>query len=237
MSMTASTCSGRYASPVAAHRSRMYSTVSAEPNTTASSGAPPDPFPATPRCWKNSIWKSRMRRTSFGVSVAATMSGRWRTTHWYASSGSNTASGGVSVMRAASRNTNTAAIARTSPTTMNPMTHATPTAYGRCDVASGRRGTTFGAMRVVVLGAGFAGLELTTRLSDELGDDADVVLIDQTEDFVFGFSRRGVRFGRTPPEAVRHPYRDLVKPGVTFVSASVDAIDAIAKRVDTSAGA
>ena len=28
-------------------------------------------------------------------------------------------------------------------------------------------------LRVVVLGAGFGGLELTTRLSDELGDDVD----------------------------------------------------------------
>ncbi|MCI3948711.1 MAG: NAD(P)/FAD-dependent oxidoreductase, partial [Acidimicrobiales bacterium] len=36
-------------------------------------------------------------------------------------------------------------------------------------------------MRVVVLGAGFGGLELTTRLSDELGDDADVVLVDRTD--------------------------------------------------------
>ena len=35
-------------------------------------------------------------------------------------------------------------------------------------------------MRVVVLGAGFGGLELTTRLSEELGDDVDVVLIDQS---------------------------------------------------------
>jgi sulfide:quinone oxidoreductase len=91
-------------------------------------------------------------------------------------------------------------------------------------------------MRVVVLGAGFAGLELTTRLSDELGDDADVVLVDRTEDFVFGFSKLDVMFGRTVPEQVRHPYRDLVKPGVTFVRASVDAIDPVAKRVETSAG-
>ena len=73
-------------------------------------------------------------------------------------------------------------------------------------------------MRVVVLGAGFAGLELTTRLSDELGDEVDVVLVDQTDDFVFGFSKLDVMFGRTLPEAVRHSYRDLVKPGVTFVS-------------------
>jgi sulfide:quinone oxidoreductase len=91
-------------------------------------------------------------------------------------------------------------------------------------------------MRVVVLGAGFAGLELTTRLSDELGDDVDVVLVDRTDDFVFGFSKLDVMFGRTVPEAVRHPYRDLVKPGVRFVSASVEAIDAAAKRVETSAG-
>ena len=31
-------------------------------------------------------------------------------------------------------------------------------------------------MRVLVLGAGFGGLELTTRLSEALGDDVDVVL-------------------------------------------------------------
>ena len=52
-------------------------------------------------------------------------------------------------------------------------------------------------MRVLVLGAGFGGLELTTRLSDELGDDVDVVLIDKADGFVFGFSKLDVMFGRT----------------------------------------
>ena len=51
-------------------------------------------------------------------------------------------------------------------------------------------------MRVVVLGAGFGGLELTTRLSDEFGRDVEVVLIDQTDGFVFGFSKLEVMFGR-----------------------------------------
>ena len=69
-------------------------------------------------------------------------------------------------------------------------------------------------MRVLVLGAGFGGLELTTRLSEELGDEVEVVLIDQADGFVFGFSKLDVMFGRPCPEAVRHPYRDLVKPGV-----------------------
>ena len=91
-------------------------------------------------------------------------------------------------------------------------------------------------MRVLVLGAGFGGLELTTRLSDELADDIEVVLIDQRAGFVFGFSKLDVMFGRTNPDAVHHPYRDLVKPGVQFVQATVRAIDPEARRVSTDAG-
>ncbi len=91
-------------------------------------------------------------------------------------------------------------------------------------------------MRVVVLGAGFGGLELTTRLSDELGADVDVVLIDQSEDFVFGFSKLDVMFGRAPADAVRHPYTDLLKPGVEFVRTTVRSIDPTAKQVETDAG-
>lgn len=91
-------------------------------------------------------------------------------------------------------------------------------------------------MRVVVLGAGFGGLELTTRLSEEFGDDIEVVLIDQTDGFVFGFSKLDVMFGRTVAEAVRHPYRDIVKPGVRFVQATVRAIDPGARSVETDAG-
>jgi sulfide:quinone oxidoreductase len=92
-------------------------------------------------------------------------------------------------------------------------------------------------MGVVVLGAGFGGLELTTSLSEKFGDQAEVVLIDQSEGFVFGFSKLDVMFGRTRAEVVRHPYRDIVKPGVRFVQATVTAIDPVAKRVETNAGA
>ena len=53
-----------------------------------------------------------------------------------------------------------------------------------------------GRARVVVLGAGFAGLELTTRLSEEFGDEIEIVLIDQNDSFVFGFSKLDVMFGR-----------------------------------------
>ena len=92
-------------------------------------------------------------------------------------------------------------------------------------------------MRILVLGAGFGGLELTTRLADELGDEAEVVLIDRADGFVFGFSKLDVMFGRTTAEAVRHPYRDLVKPGVRFVQTTIRSIDPARRRVETDAGA
>jgi sulfide:quinone oxidoreductase len=91
-------------------------------------------------------------------------------------------------------------------------------------------------MRVLVLGAGFGGLELTTRLSEEFGDGVEVVLIDQADHFVFGFSKLDVMFGRTVAEAVRHSYGDLVKPGVRFVRTTIRAIDPTARSVETDAG-
>jgi len=92
-------------------------------------------------------------------------------------------------------------------------------------------------MRILVLGAGFGGLELSTRLSEEFGDQLELVLIDQAEGFVFGFSKLDVMFGRALPSGVIHPYRDLVKPGVRFVQTTIRSIDPTAKHVVTDAGA
>jgi sulfide:quinone oxidoreductase len=88
-------------------------------------------------------------------------------------------------------------------------------------------------VRVLVLGAGFGGLELTTRLSEALGDDADVTLIDRTDSFMFGFSKLDVMFGRRRPDEVRLRYRDIAKPGVRFLKETVTSIDPVAKRVTT----
>ena len=92
-------------------------------------------------------------------------------------------------------------------------------------------------MRVLVLGAGFGGLELTSRLSERFGDGVEIVLVDRADSFVFGFSKLDVMFGRVEAAHVRHAYRDVVKPGVRFVQAEVRAIDAAGKRVETDAGA
>ena len=90
--------------------------------------------------------------------------------------------------------------------------------------------------RVVVLGAGFGGLELSTILSETFGDGIDVVLVDRGDSFVFGFSKLDVMFGRKVPEDARHPYRDLVKPGVRFVQTAVRSIDPEHRRAVTDAG-
>jgi sulfide:quinone oxidoreductase len=88
--------------------------------------------------------------------------------------------------------------------------------------------------RVVVLGAGFGGLELTTLLSDAFGDELDLTLIDQSDHFVFGFSKLDVMFGRKTPEAVRLSYGSINKAGVRFRQESITAIDPVARRVTTS---
>ncbi|MGK2876987.1 MAG: NAD(P)/FAD-dependent oxidoreductase [Solirubrobacterales bacterium] len=91
-------------------------------------------------------------------------------------------------------------------------------------------------MRILVLGAGFGGLELTTTLAEEFGGELEITLIDKTDCFVFGFSKLDVMYGRVDEDHVKHRYADLVKPGVTFVHAEITKIDGAAKRVETSAG-
>ena len=90
--------------------------------------------------------------------------------------------------------------------------------------------------RVVILGAGFGGLELSTLMSEAFGDAIDVTLIDKSDSFVFGYSKLDVMFGRTTIDTVRMPYGNFVKPGVRFVRQTVVAIDPAKKRITTERG-
>jgi sulfide:quinone oxidoreductase len=86
---------------------------------------------------------------------------------------------------------------------------------------------------VLVLGAGFGGLELSSRLSDALGDQVDVTLIDRADAFVFGFWKLDVMFGKREPDAVRLHYRDITTPHVRFRQETVTAIDPVRRSVVT----
>ena len=88
--------------------------------------------------------------------------------------------------------------------------------------------------RVVILGAGFGGLELATRLSEEVADKVEVTLIDQNDSFLFGYSKLDVMFGRHAIDDVRMYYRDIVKPSVEFRHEVVEAIDPENRHVRTN---
>jgi len=91
-------------------------------------------------------------------------------------------------------------------------------------------------LRVVVLGAGFGGLELTSILSETIGDNLDLTLIDQNDSFYFGFSKLDVMFGRKPADAVKISYSSIVKPGVQFRKEIITSINPEKKIVTTQNG-
>src|SRR4051812_42384549 len=91
-------------------------------------------------------------------------------------------------------------------------------------------------LRVVVLGAGFGGLELSSILSEKLGNNLDLILIDKNDSFFFGFSKFDVMFGHKTSEAVRLYYTNILKPGMKFIRDTITSIDPVAKIVTTQYG-
>ncbi len=88
---------------------------------------------------------------------------------------------------------------------------------------------------VLILGAGFGGLELATRLLEMIPDDVRVTLIDRNDFFIFGFSKYEVLFGRKRPDEIKSYYRDLA-PAIDFRREQIESIDPVTRSVGTSAG-
>ena len=89
---------------------------------------------------------------------------------------------------------------------------------------------------VLILGAGFGGLELATRLSESYEDAVRVTLIDRSDSFFFGFSKLDVMLGRQTSDDVRLYYNDISKDGVEFRQETVTGIDPATRRVTTESG-
>jgi sulfide:quinone oxidoreductase len=85
---------------------------------------------------------------------------------------------------------------------------------------------------IVVLGAGFGGLEVSTGLKRELADDVSVTLIDKKDHFMAGFNKYDIIFGRE--NTIRKGYyTDLKKLGIKFFQDTVTALDLNGNRIVT----
>jgi sulfide:quinone oxidoreductase len=89
---------------------------------------------------------------------------------------------------------------------------------------------------ILILGAGFAGLELAARLNESLVDEVRVTLLDRSDSFSFGFSKLDIMFGRKAAADVRLDYSRISKAGVDFRQERVTSIDPEKRRVVTDQG-
>ncbi|KAI9003956.1 FAD-dependent pyridine nucleotide-disulfide oxidoreductase [Hyaloraphidium curvatum] len=88
--------------------------------------------------------------------------------------------------------------------------------------------------RVLILGAGFGGLELATRLIEELGKAVDITIVDSNPlGFMVGLFKIDMVFGQRRDYV---PYDRIRAPGVKFLAEKVVKIDPAAKSVTTDQG-
>lgn len=87
--------------------------------------------------------------------------------------------------------------------------------------------------KILILGAGFGGLDTALNLRKELDDSYTIELIDKSEYFIIGFTKFDVMFGRRSAEDVKSYYKDLAIEGVNFIQDEILLIDPEQKNVKT----
>ncbi|MCH8289185.1 MAG: FAD-dependent oxidoreductase [Candidatus Marinimicrobia bacterium] len=90
--------------------------------------------------------------------------------------------------------------------------------------------------KILILGAGFGGLDTALNLRKELDDSYTIELIDKSEYFIIGFTKFDVMFGRRTAEDVKSYYKDLAIEGVNFIHDEILLIDPEQKNVKTVSG-
>jgi len=89
--------------------------------------------------------------------------------------------------------------------------------------------------RIIILGAGFAGLTLATELDNLAAEGkAEVTLVDRSPNFSVGFSMQWSMIGRRKPEDGQRPYTSLRAKNVRFLQDDITDIDPESRTVTTS---
>jgi len=86
---------------------------------------------------------------------------------------------------------------------------------------------------ILILGAGFGGLEASTSLREKLDDSFNITLIDKNEFFTIGFTKFDIMFGRRSAEDVKSYYKNIKGDGINFVKDTIELIDPENKIVKT----
>ena len=89
---------------------------------------------------------------------------------------------------------------------------------------------------VIVLGGGIGGLVAANEIRQLLPKNHRVILIERNETHAFAPSFLWVMTGTRQPQQIVRPTRSLLRPGVEFVLASVNAIDTARSVVETDDG-
>lgn len=89
---------------------------------------------------------------------------------------------------------------------------------------------------ILILGGGFGGLEVATRLRSSLDESFRITLADRRDSFSMGFTKFDVMFGRRQPEQCKSSYSQLEDRGIHFLQAEIASIDPNSRQIETSAG-
>ncbi len=89
---------------------------------------------------------------------------------------------------------------------------------------------------ILILGGGFGGLEVATRLRSALDESFRITLADRRDFFSMGFTKFDVMFGRRQPEQCKSSYSQLEDRGIHFLQAEIASIDPNSRQIETSAG-
>ncbi len=86
--------------------------------------------------------------------------------------------------------------------------------------------------KIVVLGGGYAGLKTVVELQKKLGQEAQIVLVDQNDYHYEATNLHEVAAGNVKPSRICFPLRDVLKPNTELINDRVVKVDPEQKRVE-----
>jgi sulfide:quinone oxidoreductase len=87
--------------------------------------------------------------------------------------------------------------------------------------------------KIIILGAGFAGLSISNILRKNLDFSHDIIVIDKKDYFMMGLANLWILDGRRRLEDSKIPLKNLESKGITFIKDEITNIDTKSKLIKT----